>query len=61
MSIVDLNEHIISQRVVPRSPWIARNFDANGSPCDEEAAVPVMIIESVLAKPLKYISIKVDF
>jgi len=54
------NDHIISQRIVQYPSWIERNFDANGSPCEEAPEVPVMIIERVLAKPLEYISIKVD-
>ena len=54
------NDHDNSQRIVQYPTWIERNFDANGSPCEEAPEVPVMIIEAVLAKSLEYISIKVD-
>lgn len=54
------NDHIISQRIIQYPAWIERNFDANGSPCEEEPEVPVYITEVVLAEPLKYISIKID-
>lgn len=55
-----LNEQVISQRIVQYPAWIERNFDANGSPCEEAAEVPVYVIESVLAQPLEYISIKIN-
>ena len=51
---------ILSQRIIQYPSWIERNFDANGSPCEEAPEVPVYITEVVLAEPLKYISIKVD-
>lgn len=61
VALASLNDHIISQRIVQYPSWIERNFDANGSPCEEDPEVTVMVIENVYAKPLEYISIKVDF
>jgi hypothetical protein len=60
-ALASLNDHIISQRFVQYPACVERNFDANGSPCEEAPEVPVYITEVVLAEPLEYISLKVDF
>lgn len=52
------NDHIISHRFIQYPADVERNFDANGSACEEAPEVPVYITEVVFAKPLEYISIK---
>jgi hypothetical protein len=44
---------VITQRIIQSPAWVERNFDANGSPCEEEAATPVYVIDILMTYPPK--------